>query len=189
MDGLRLSRSRQIKARIFEVPGCGGFLLTQPADDLERYYVPGQEVVTFSDPDDLARKIGHYLAHQEDRDRIAFAGHIRTCAEHTYEIRFTQLMEQANGLRKQKNGGATTVVQKARSLLSEEFGMLESQHKTNAGLRLLRALLTIPCRLIWGRQRGQRAARRLLFEVSWRLCGEAVYTAAGWPGRMFYKES
>ena len=31
-------RRDQIKGRNFEVPGCGGFLLTQPADDLERYF-------------------------------------------------------------------------------------------------------------------------------------------------------
>jgi len=93
MNGLRLSRSRQIKARIFEVPGCGGFLMTQPADDLERYYTPGSEIETFDDPDELARKIGHYLAHPEERDRIALAGYARTRAEHTYEIRFSQLLE------------------------------------------------------------------------------------------------
>jgi len=202
MDGLRLSRSRQIKARIFEVPGCGGFLMTQPADDLERYYVPGREVATFDDLDDLAHKIGHYLAHPEERDRIALAGHARTRAEHTYEARFTQLLDAAQASRSRRSPVASAESPPASAAAEpsaakrrdwarawEEFGRLESRHRANAGLRLLRALLTIPCRLVWGRQRGPRAARRILFELSWRLCGSAVYTAAGWPGRIFYAES
>ena len=189
LDGVRLVRSRQIKARIFEVPGCGGFLMTQPADDLERYYVPGREIETFDDLDDLARKIGHYLAYPEERDRIALAGHARTRAEHTYEIRFSRLLEEARRLCQQETGGGTTATQKDQELVLKEFGMLELRHKTNAGLRLIRALLTIPCCLVWGKQRGPRAARRILFELSWRLYGKATYSAAGWPGRIFYAES
>jgi len=189
MNGLRLSRSRQIKARIFEVPGCGGFLMTQPADDLERYYTPGSEIETFDDPDELARKIGHYLAHPEERDRIALAGYARTRAEHTYEIRFSQLLEAANRLRKQETGGEKAVAVSNSVLVSEDFKKLELRHQTNFGLRLLRSLLTIPCCLVWGKQRGPRAARRILFEVSWRLCGETTYSAASWPGRIFYMES
>ena len=202
LDGVRLSRSRQIKARIFEVPGCGGFLMTQPADGMERCYTPGREIETFDDLEDLARKIGHYLAHPEERDRIALAGHARTRAEHTYEARFSQLLDAAKASLSRRaavtSAGSPPASDAAEpsaptrrdwALLSKEFGMLESRHKTNLALRLLRALLVIPCRLVWGRQRGPRAARRILFELSWRLCGSAVYMAAGWPGRIFYKES
>jgi hypothetical protein len=28
-----------------------------------------------------------------------------------------------------------------------------------------------------------------VFELSWRLVGARTYSADGWPGRMFYKES
>lgn len=189
MDGLRLSRSRQIKARIFEVPGCGGFLMTQPADDLNRYYIPDQEMAVFGDLDDLAQKIGYYLAHPDERDRIARAGHARTRTEHTYEIRFFQLLEAADRLQKQKTGSQKALTRRDSSLVSGDFKRLELRHKTNFGLRFLRLLLTIPCRLVWGKQRGPRAARRLLFELSWRLFGDSTYTAAGWPGRIFYKES
>jgi spore maturation protein CgeB len=43
--------------------------------------------------------------------------------------------------------------------------------------------------LFWGKQRGPRAARRLVFELSWRVFGSYTYRAVGWPGRMFYKDS
>ena len=36
--GLQPYRSRQIKARVFEVPGAGGCLLTEPAQYLEEYF-------------------------------------------------------------------------------------------------------------------------------------------------------
>jgi spore maturation protein CgeB len=187
MEGLRLSRSRQIKARIFEVPGCGGFLMTEPADDLDRYYTPDREVATFGGLDDLAHKIGHYLTHTDERDRIARAGHARTRSEHTYEIRFSQLLEAAQALRNRRRDSAPSKIASASG--SHDFGKLARRHRPHAGLRLLRQFLTAPCLWIWGQQRGPRAARRILFELSWRLCGEATYCAAGWPGRIFYGES
>jgi spore maturation protein CgeB len=71
----------------------------------------------------------------------------------------------------------------------EAFCKAASRHRLNGGLRLLRKVLTAPCVWIWGQQRGSRAARRILFELSWRLCGKTTYSAAGWPGRIFYRES
>jgi spore maturation protein CgeB len=188
LDGVRLSRSRQIKARVFEVPGCGGFLLTQPADGLERYFTPGREVATFCDLDDLARCIRHYLACPEERDRIARAGHVRTRAEHTYEIRFAQLLDAAKTLRGRRAPAGTAPEDTFGDGL-EAFSRAASRHRLHGGLRLLRKLLTVPCDRIWGQERGPRAARRILFELSWRLCGKTTYSAAGWPGRIFYRES
>ena len=189
MNGMRLSRSRQIKARIFEVPGCGGFLMTQNADDLEKYFVPGSEVVTFNDIDDLVGKITYYLEHPEMRDQIARAGHERTRSEHTYEIRFSQLLEASASLRKDRRGVDNAKAVRDFSRGFEDFPKLALRHKPNVGLRLLRLFLTIPCVIFWGKRRGMRAARRILFELSWRLFGQATYTAAGWPGRIFYRES
>jgi spore maturation protein CgeB len=56
-------------------------------------------------------------------------------------------------------------------------------------LKLLRALLVVTASLALGRRRGPRAARRLLFELSWRFAGSKTYGAAGLPGRLFYRES
>jgi spore maturation protein CgeB len=189
MEGWRFARSRQIKARIFEVPGCGGFLLTETAADLENYFTPGSEVVTFDDLDDLAGKIVFYLGHPAERDRIALAGHERTRTEHTYEIRFSRLLETATRMRKESGGADRAVEGIDRAYGLDDFSKLAVRHKSDTRLRLFRRLLTIPCVLVWGKERGPRAARRILFELSWRLCGAATYSAAGWPGRIFYRES
>jgi len=180
-SGLRPYRSRQIKARVFEVPGAGGFLLTENSPELARYYRPGAEVVAFDSVDDLAAKIRYFLVHGEERDRIARAGHQRTRIEHTYVQRFARLFDEA---RRMKAGARA---ENEHFVFSEaEFSGIAARHTRGAGLRALAALLAWPAILIWGRERGLRAARRMLFELCWRFAGETTYSAAGLPGRAFY---
>lgn len=82
----------QIKGRNFEIPGCGGFLLTGPAEDLASYYEAGKEIVAFEDADDLIEKARYYLAHEGERIVIAEAGYERTMREHTYVHRFSDIL-------------------------------------------------------------------------------------------------
>ncbi|MFH1619851.1 MAG: hypothetical protein ABIG11_08090, partial [bacterium] len=71
----------------------------------------------------------------------------------------------------------------------ESFSLLERMHRPALFLKILKFILLVPCFIIWGRKRGPRAARRCLFEISWRVFGRKTYTVSGWPGRIFYKES
>lgn len=89
-----VSLPEQIKGRNFEVPGCGGFLLTSPVEDLERYYTPDKEICLFADHRELVEKIHYYLNHEEERAAIAHAGHQRTLCEHTYVHRFSDIFRQ-----------------------------------------------------------------------------------------------
>jgi spore maturation protein CgeB len=179
------ARSRQIKARVFEVPGHGGFLLTEPAEDLEQYFVPGKEIETFASTDELAAKIRHFLAHPEERDAIAKAGHLRVRRDHTYEHRFAALLDRAAAIR----GRRAMVSGSPVVSPSLTFERAVVSHRVTPALRLLRRLLLIPCVVLWGGRRGPRAARRILFELSWRLAGAKTYSASGWPGRLFYRDS
>lgn len=92
--GAPIPQIQQIKGRNFEIPGCGGFLLTDAAENLDQYYVPGKEVVVYNDAKDLVEKIRHYLAHEGERAAIAQAGYERTIREHTYERRFFEIFAQ-----------------------------------------------------------------------------------------------
>jgi spore maturation protein CgeB len=78
----------QMKARPFEINGCGGFQLSYYVDGLEHYYEIGQEIVIYLDVDDLISKVKYYLAHDDEREAIANKGYQRTLAEHTYAQRF-----------------------------------------------------------------------------------------------------
>ena len=87
------TQRRQIKGRTFEVPACGGFLLTGDADNLADYYIPGKEIAVFKNKQDLVERCKYYLSHEEERQTIAKAGFERTIKEHTYEHRFKEIFK------------------------------------------------------------------------------------------------
>jgi spore maturation protein CgeB len=87
-------RPPQIKGRNFEVPGCGGFLLTERVPHLERYFELDREVAVFDGVDDLLDKVGYWLAHEQERQRVADAGYRRVLAEHTYDHRFAAIFKE-----------------------------------------------------------------------------------------------
>lgn len=171
----------QIKARTFEIPGAGGFLLTEAAPGLECFYTSGREIVTFENEADLSSKIRHYLAHPEERNAIALSGFQRTCRDHTYEIRFKEVLDFA--VRSREEGPAP-----GKQTEKPDVSRILAAHRSTLPLRLLRRALLLPCAAIWKKERGARAARRFVFELSWRLMGRKTFTASGWPGRMFPKE-
>jgi spore maturation protein CgeB len=183
LDGWRLHRSRQIKARTFEVPGAGGFLLTQGADALPDYFRIGEEIATFETLDDLAEKIRLHLGDPARRDRMAVAAHETTRERHTYEHRFAALFAQIESrLPPQRRCVPWSLDEAALQphvLAYRKKGLLAP----------LRGMLTGPARLAFGARRGTRAARRVLFELSWRLFGRRTFSAKGLPGRLFYHES
>lgn len=84
----------ELKGRNFEIPGCGSFLLTGYAPHLEDYYEIGKEVVCFDNLEDLKVKINYYLKNEEEREKIASAGYLRTIKDHTYEKRFNKIFNQ-----------------------------------------------------------------------------------------------
>lgn len=178
----KLSRNRQIKARVFEIPGAGGLLMTEPSEYLEKFYSLEDEIVVFHSNEELLEKIKFLLKNPERRDVIASAGFKRTIEEHGYEKRFEKLIGKAIEVRKQRKPASIKIS-------FSNFESLAKKHELNIGMKLIKNLLLLPHVLIWGKKRGPRAARRLLFELSWRLIGKKTYLASGWPGRLFYNDS
>ena len=85
---------KQIKGRVFEVPGCGGFLLTDVPPHFSDCYRLNIDVATFSGNQDLVRKVQFFLNHERARLRVAEAGYQRALAAHTYEQRFSDLFRR-----------------------------------------------------------------------------------------------
>ncbi|SHE12425.1 Uncharacterized protein conserved in bacteria [Chlamydia abortus] len=90
------SNSRKIPAvslnpRTFEIAACGAFQLTDERSDLASFYVPGDEIITYSSPSDFVEKVNYYLSRPEERRDIALRALKRTLHEHTYEQRLNQL--------------------------------------------------------------------------------------------------
>lgn len=176
-------RNGQIKARIFEVTGAGGFLLTENVDGMSDYFESGREIDVFSDVDGLAEKIRFYLGRPELRDEIACAGHKRARTEHTYPHRFSCLLDEAMEHLPAKRRQVPWTL--AANMLEE----CVARHRDKRVIGPLRSLLERPAQAAFGMQRGPRAARRFTFELSWRLVGERTFSAVGLPGRLFYGES
>ena len=183
--GLVPYRSRQIKARVFEVPGAGGLLLTQPADQLDRYYRLGEEMVVFDSAGQLLERMRHFLAHPDERDRIAVAG-LNAPGANTATRGDWRTCSTGDAARTPRRKGAC----KRRCIAcAPGAALLEQAHRPGPWLNALRGALVFAFRLIWGERRGPRAARRLLYELSWRFAGAKTFGASGWPGRLFYRES
>ncbi|MBE9085675.1 glycosyltransferase family 1 protein [Tolypothrix sp. LEGE 11397] len=174
----------QIKARTFEVPGAGGFLLTEYTPGLERYYTLGKEIEIFYDIPELVEKINYYVAHPEERDAIAWAGFERTKREHNYEIRMQEVLDFA--IKSKENWLKNNRIQLSQ-LSQLSLNDACDSHKISWELKVLSVILLWFCRLIFGQEKGSKAARRIIFELSWRLFKKTTFTASGWPGRMFPK--
>lgn len=79
----------EVKGRDFEIPGCGAFMITgAPKDEIAHCYQIGQEIEHYDTTAELADKIRHYLAHDEQRQTIAERAYRRTLRDHTYVNRF-----------------------------------------------------------------------------------------------------
>jgi hypothetical protein len=75
--GINFSMSvdvHQLKARVFETMLAGGLLLEERNDQTAYYFTEDVEYVAFSTQDELLEKINYYLAHEDERRKIAEAG-------------------------------------------------------------------------------------------------------------------
>jgi hypothetical protein len=77
--------------RLYEATGVGALLLTDRKSNLGELFHPGREVVPYDSAADLAAKIEHFLAHDDERAAIARAGQRRTLTEHGYDLRMQEL--------------------------------------------------------------------------------------------------
>jgi spore maturation protein CgeB len=173
--GAFIGAVNQIKARTFEVPGAGGLLLTDFSPGLDRFYEIGKEVLVYRNTNELAEKIAWVQNHPSQRDAIAMAGFLRTKRDHTYDQRMKDVLAFALA---SKNSHT-------RRGPPPRFDLALLRHRLPRWMALVRDLLVAATSMVWGRQRGPRAARRIVFEASLRLFGRNTYRAAGLPGRLF----
>lgn len=79
--------------RIWDVLGCGGFLMTNFQAEIPYYFKNKEDLVCFESVEELNELAGYYLSHEEERRRIAESGYQKVCRHHSYEQRIGQMME------------------------------------------------------------------------------------------------
>lgn len=83
-----------VNQRIFDVPAAGAFVLTDWREQMGNLFEPGQEVISYADPEEIPELVEFYLKNPAARQKIALAARKRILAEHTYEHRLLKLIDQ-----------------------------------------------------------------------------------------------
>ena len=86
-----------VNQRVFDVPSCSQFLLTDYAEQLEDLFVVGKEVVCYRNVDEIEDLVSYYSRHDEQRRKIASNGYKRVIKDHTYVARINDMV---NSMRK-----------------------------------------------------------------------------------------
>lgn len=77
--------------RLFECAGMGAFQLVDDRPGIAEWFVDGEHLVIYHDLADLRAKLAYYLAHPQERQRMAGAAREHVLAHHTYAHRLQQL--------------------------------------------------------------------------------------------------
>lgn len=85
-----------IPLRIFEIMGSGGFVISNYQEDVLEHFIPGEDIVLYTDYEDLMNKVEYYLIHEEERERIARNGYEKVKKYHTYYNRIEEIIRVIN---------------------------------------------------------------------------------------------
>ena len=83
-----------VNQRVFDVPACGGFLLTDSRAQLDNMFKAGSEVICYNHPDEINDLARYYLKHPAKRTNIVDKACTRVLKEHTYMHRINRLTRQ-----------------------------------------------------------------------------------------------
>lgn len=78
--------------RIFDILGCGGFLMTNYQSELTEYLEIGVDIEAYASMEELVDKCAYYLEHEDERKQIALNGYRKVCERHTYVHRVSEMI-------------------------------------------------------------------------------------------------
>ena len=71
-----------VNQRVWDVPGAGGFLLTDAREDVLENFTEGVDCSVYRSPEEACDKARYWLEHESERERLAARAHARVEAEH-----------------------------------------------------------------------------------------------------------
>jgi spore maturation protein CgeB len=86
----------QVSPRVFEALACRCFVLVDRQKDVFCLFDDGKDLVGFDGVEDLREKVGYYLGHWSERERIAAEGYKVVMERHTYAHRIKEMLSTIN---------------------------------------------------------------------------------------------
>lgn len=81
-----------VNQRVFDVPACNGFILTDHRYQMENLFAPDKEIAIYHSIEEIPQLIDRYLRDEQKRKQIVSAARKRILAEHTYDCRIKSLI-------------------------------------------------------------------------------------------------
>jgi spore maturation protein CgeB len=88
-----LQMPEAVNQRVFDVPACGSFLLTDHQKAIEELFEVGREIVTYKNVEEIPELVRFYLNNPDARGKIAMKGRERILREHTYKHRINSIIQ------------------------------------------------------------------------------------------------
>ena len=88
------SIQKGLPLRIFDILGCGGFLMTNYQDELNDYFEIGKDLEAYSSFPELVDKCDYYLSHDSVRNQIRRSGYEKVKHQHTYYHRLARIIRK-----------------------------------------------------------------------------------------------
>jgi len=85
--------AKAVNQRVFDVPACGAFLLTDDQGEMGELFEPGREAVVYRSPEEIPDLAAYYLRNEAARAEVAARARGRVLAEHTYRHRMARIVE------------------------------------------------------------------------------------------------
>ena len=89
-------KKRQMKLRIFETTCAKSLLLTENVENIEMYYEPNKEIISFENLEECSQLINYYLNNESEALRISQNGRNRFLKDHTSKNRLKNIINQIN---------------------------------------------------------------------------------------------
>lgn len=86
-----------IPLRVMDILGAGGFCLTNFQTEMAEYFENGRELVWFDSPEDMLDKAEYYLAHDDERARIAECGLEAAKRMFSYDVLLPKILGSSHG--------------------------------------------------------------------------------------------
>ena len=83
------------ETRIYEALGCGAFIISEKLSS-ENPFISGKHLIEVENIDEIKSQISYYLLHNDEREKIAAAGHLEASLNHSYDSRAEELLVTFN---------------------------------------------------------------------------------------------